>query len=269
MKAFHYLFPIVALTASAVQAQEADCVTATAAASTTSYKAGESFYIAMQAEVAQPWHAYFRNPATIGEPLAAELKAPAGFTVKGPYYSAPERHESPIGVAYIYQHATIVWQVTPEANAPANATFTATTTAQCCSDEGCNPPETDKVEVKLAAGDGAADPAWKGQERQVEKLGEEKLDYKCSQSGNSVTIKLPTLTAAKEVYFFSDDNCINPTAKQAFSGGELKLQRNDNKDVMYPVKNESQVGKPLKKLRGMLVADGKVYTIKASFKAVK
>ena len=271
MHILRYLLLPLLMLAGMAQAQfpgmggaPASVMTAKGNASTTAYKAGESFYIALDASVAQPWHAYFRNPATFGEAMTAELKAPEGFTVEGPYFSAPEFHKSDIGVAYTHQNPTVVWKVTPQANAPQNATFTASCTAQCCSDEGCNPPETKTVTVDLAAGAPAARPDWKGQEKKVETLGESPLKYTLAQDGNTVTISgLPA--DAKEAYFFSDDNCISPTAEQKLENGVLTLQRNDNSDPMAPVKDEAQVGKPLEKLSGLLVADGKLHTINGTF----
>ena len=244
------------------------CITAKGSASCTSYKAGQSFYIALDADIKQPWHGYFRNPGTVGDPMTAELKAPEGFKVEGPYFSAPELHKGVIGVAYTYQTPTVVWRVTPEANAPANASFTAGCTAQVCSDEGCNPPETQTASIDLTAGDGAANADWKQQETKVETLGEGDLKYLLKQEADTVTIELPSLPQdAKGVYFFSDDNCISPTAEQKFENGALVMKRNDNSDPMYAVKDEALVGKPLKELGGMLVADGRIYTIKGAFAA--
>ena len=141
------------------------CITAKGSASQTSYKAGEPFYIALDADIKKPWHGYFRNPGTVGDPMTAALKAPEGFKVEGPYFSAPELHKGVIGVAYTYQTPTVVWRVTPEAAAPQEASFTASCTAQVCSDEGCNPPETQSATIELAAGDGAGNAEWKQQEQ--------------------------------------------------------------------------------------------------------
>ncbi|MDO4220865.1 MAG: thioredoxin family protein [Akkermansia sp.] len=243
------------------------CITAKGSASCSSYKAGEPFYIALDADIKQPWHGYFRNPGTVGDPMTAELKAPEGFKVEGPYFSAPELHKGVIGVAYTYQNPTVVWRVTPEAAAPQEASFTASCTAQVCSDEGCNPPETQSATIELKAGDAAANADWQHQEQKVETLSESPLEYTMAQEADTVTISLPALAAAKNVYFFSDDNCISPTAEQKFENGTLSLKRNDNSDPMYSVKDEAQVGKPLKALGGLLVADGKLYTIKGEFAA--
>ena len=233
----------------------------TAKASVTSYKSGSAFYIALQGDIPQPWHAYFRNPATVGEPMTAELTAPAGFKVEGPYWQAPDRHEGMLGVAYTYNTPTVVWKVTPEATAPQQADFTVSSTAQTCSDTGCNPPDTKSATVTLAAGDGAAAANWAAEESKVEVLGDTATTATITQTTDSVVLNFTADGEVKSAYFFSDDNSINPTAAQALTktatGYSLTLPRNDNKDSMAPVKDEALVGKEVPELNGILTFDGK------------
>ena len=111
-------------------------------ASVQSYQAGKPFYVALKGEISAPWHAYWQNPGTVGEPMTATISAPEGFSIKGPFWQVPHKHEGVLGVAYTYENPVIVWEITPAGNAPATATFTISATAQTCSDEGCNAPET-------------------------------------------------------------------------------------------------------------------------------
>lgn len=228
------------------------------AASVQSYQAGKPFYVALKADITAPWHAYWQNPGTVGESMSAELTVPAGFTVKGPYWQVPHKHEGILGVAYTYEKPVIVWEVTPAADAPAQASFTLSATAQTCSDEGCNPPETQTTTLNLAAGDAAANPAWANEQQQVIGLGDTASTVSASQQGNTVTLSFTAAPGLESAYFFSADNSISPTAAQTLTAGAdgsytLSLTRNDNSDPMYPVKDETTVGKPLTTLSGVLV----------------
>ncbi len=250
-------------------AQQPATMTVSSKASVSSYKAGEPFYVALQADVPQPWHAYYRNPATIGEPMTATLTAPEGFTVEGPYWSAPDRHEGMLGVAYTYNTPTVVWKLTPAAEAPQQAEITVSTTAQTCSDTGCNPPETKTATISLSAGDGAAAADWNAEENKVEQLGDTATTITATQTADSVVLNFTAEGEVTSAYFFSDDNSINPTAAQALaktdSGYSLTLPRNDGKDDMAPVKDATLIGKELPALSGLLVFDGKLAVVKHTF----
>ncbi len=226
--------------------------------SVQSYQPGKAFYVALKADIESPWHAYWQNPGTVGEAMTAELTAPAGFTVKGPFWQVPHKHEGVLGVAYTYEKPVIVWEVTPAADAPAAASFTLSATAQTCSDEGCNPPETQSATLELAAGDAAANPAWADEQKLTIGPGDTASTVSVSQQGNTVSLSFTADAGLESAYFFSADNSISPTAEQKLTANadgsySLQLTRNDNTDPMYPAKDETTVGKPLAALQGVLV----------------
>lgn len=226
--------------------------------SVQSYQPGKAFYVALKADIESPWHAYWQNPGTVGEAMTAELTAPAGFTVKGPFWQVPHKHEGVLGVAYTYEKPVIVWEVTPAADAPAAASFTLSATAQTCSDEGCNPPETQSATLELAAGDAAANPAWADEQKLTIGPGDTACTVSVSQQGNTVSLSFTADAGLESAYFFSADNSISPTAEQKLTANadgsySLQLTRNDNTDPMYPAKDETTVGKPLAALQGVLV----------------
>jgi len=253
-------------------AQQAPTFSVCVKAAVNSYKEGQPFYIALKGDIPQPWHAYFRNPATVGDPMTATLAAPTGFKVEGPYWQAPDRHEGMLGVAYTYNTPTVVWKVTPEATAPQQAEFTVSATAQTCSDTGCNAPETKTASISLSAGDGATAADWDAEETKVEVLGDAASEVTATQTTDCVVLNFTAESDVKNAYFFSDDNAINPTATQTLtktdSGYSLTLPRNDNKDSMFPVKNEVLVGKELPTLSGILTFDGKHTVVKITFDGV-
>lgn len=225
--------------------------------SASSYKKGESFYIALQGEMEKGWHAYFRNPGTVGMPMSATLEAPEGFAVEGPYWSMPLREESPAGVAYAYEAPTAVWKVTPSDQAPSEAHFNISCTTQACSDTGCAEPQTKELAIDLREGDAAPSADWRGEEKLVERLGDTPTTLSATQTPESVTLHFSSPEPVEQAYFFSEDNSISPTAEQALTKVDdttysLTLSRNDNSDALYPVQNPEGVGKPLDRLRGLL-----------------
>lgn len=227
-------------------------------ASVQSYEAGKPFYVALRGDISAPWHAYWQNPGTVGEPMTATISAPDGFSIKGPFWQVPHKHEGVLGVAYTYEKPVIVWEITPADNAPATATFTLSATAQTCSDEGCNAPETQTAELELAAGDAAANPGWADEQKLTIGPGDTATTVSVSQQGNNISLNFTAEAGLESAYFFSADNSISPMAEQKLTANAdgsytLSLTRNDNSDPMYPVKDETTVGKPLTALNGVLV----------------
>ena len=235
-------------------------------ASVQSYQAGKPFYVALKGEISAPRHAYWQNPGTVGESMTATISAPEGFSIQGPFWQVPHKHEGVLGVAYTYEKPVIVWEITPADNAPASATFTMSATAQTCSDEGCNAPETQTTELELTAGDAAANPAWADEQKLTIGPGDTATTVTASQQGNEVSLSFTADAGLESAYFFSADNSISPTAEQKLTANAdgsytLSLTRNDNSDPMYPVKDEAAVGKPLAALEGVLVFGDKHCTV--------
>ncbi len=237
-------------------------VKTSAQCSVGSYKKGESFYIALHGEIEKGWHAYFRNPGTVGMPMSASMQVPEGFTVEGPYWSVPEREESPAGISYAYVAPTVVWKVTPTGQAPQEATFTISSTTQVCSDTGCSEPQTQSATVDVREGDAAPSADWRGEEKLVERLGDTPTTLSATQTPETVTLHFTSALPVEQAFFFSEDNSISPTAEQVLektgdAAYSLTLTRNDNSDAMYPVQDPAGVGKPLDKIRGVLSFGGR------------
>ena len=248
------------------QEQQANTgVTVSATASTQAFDVGTAFYIAFDASFSDHKHAYYRNPATMGLPMTAQLTAPAGFKIEGPFWQAPQK-AGDLYVFYGYDGAaTVVWRITPEPDAPAKATFTIDGSVQLCDDMGCQPPTDVSATVELPKGTPTPAPDWANQEKNVEILGDTPLPVTITQDANSVTIRFPYEGDISRAYFFSNGNEIAPHLDQKLSrdGGQyaLVLPRNDNSDTMYPVADEATLGHPLTKLSGILTFDGKWVTI--------
>lgn len=229
------------------------------AASVHSYQKGKPFYLALQGHIQRPWHAYFRNPGTVGDPMTANLTTPKGFRIAGPFWEAPHRLEGLTGVSYAYSDPLFVWEVTPEEGAPENATFTLSCTAQLCNDGGCMAPETYSTTVKLQEGEGAPSPAWQQQELRTDNPAHQAAGFTATQEGNHIILHFPAGKDVSSAYFFSEDNSIAPTAEQTLvrtdQGTTLILTRNDGQDPMYPLSNDIPPGQPLSVLQGVLTYD--------------
>ncbi len=240
-------------------------VSTSAQASVNGYKAGEPFYVSLKASAEAPWHTYFRNPATMGLPLEATLQAPQGFQVEGPYWQPPHRIEDGVGVAYAYTDAVAVWKITPAATATGDATFTINATAQACKEGQCSSPETSTTSITVAAGDGTAASEWKNTEKTVEVLGNQPLEISATQTTDAVQLHFAWEGELKKVYFFSDDNSIDPTAAQTLTqegnNYTLTLPRNKGTNDLYPPTDTTLVGKPLPAIKGILTFDGKHTTV--------
>ncbi len=229
-----------------------------ASASVGSYKPGESFDIALVGTIDKPWHAYYRNPATVGEPMEATMRAPEGFKVEGPYWRAPMREEGVTGVSYAYEEPVVIWRVTPAEDAPAEASFELSSSTQVCSDQGCLEPRKQTVTLKLSKGDGAPSPDWRAElPSLVETLGDTPTKASAEAGAKEIVLRFSAEAPVESAYFFSDDNCVSPTAEQKLEktegGYALRLPLNDGKDMLYPLKDEAQAGKAPATLQGVLV----------------
>lgn len=230
---------IIATLGNPAPAQDDVQMQVQAQASATAYETGQAFYVALKGDIPSPWHAYYRNPGTVGDAMTAELATPAGFSVEGPFWQTPKLHTSDIGVAYVYEQPVVVWRVTPRADAPASAQFTLRATAQLCSDSGCMPPHTAEATLELAQGAPAANPAWQNEEKGVETLGDAELhDVRAESTPKGISLHFRYEGAASTAYFFSDDNAIAPAEPQSLNHQgdkfELSLPINDGSDMMYP-----------------------------------
>ncbi len=227
-----------------------------ATASVQAYAVGRDFTVEVRGQITSGWHAYYRNPGTVGEAMKARLTAPAGFMVKGPYWQVPKRMESSVGTFYGYDAPVILWQITPQADAPEEADFEVTTTAQLCSELGCQPPTDTQVRLHLTRGEPTPNPAWKKAESEVEVLGDTALHQISAvrtPNGYELTLKDPGF--AGDPIFISDDGAVHPVPVQKVrhETGMLRIQlpANTGEDSMYPAPKER-----VRSLKGQLVWAG-------------
>ena len=122
------------------------------------YAPGQPLWLAVNYDIQRDWHLYWSNPGDAGLPTTAILTAPPGWTVEGPEYEAPRRFVSPgelVSFGYS-EHATLMFRVTPPAEAAGEASFSAAARWLACK-EICVPGEA-AASLSLPRSDGA----WTG-----------------------------------------------------------------------------------------------------------
>ena len=125
-------------------------------ATVTSY--GEaSFVIVTELALPDHWHVYYKNPGTVGLPMEAALQPVPGFRVEGPFWQIPELGKGLVDFYGYSGKAKMAFRVTPEKEAPPEATFTTTMTWQMCAEQ-CAAPETKNFSVTLKRGNGQTAP---------------------------------------------------------------------------------------------------------------
>lgn len=236
-----------------------------ALSSVQAYETGKPFYIAAEAEIEAPWHAYFRNPGSTGLPTELSLQAPEGFSIEGPYWQLPHRVEG-LYTSYAYeQKALVIWKLTPETTAPAEATFSISGMTQLCCETGCDQPTDINTELSLSRGSATPNTDWQNREKQVEILGDSPLSITATQNADSVTLTINGAGDISSAYFFSNDSNIAPQLEQKLSkNGDsytLTLPRNDGSDMLYPLADEEQKDKPLSNISGLLSYNDKFCTV--------
>lgn len=234
------------------------------AASVTSYS-NEPFIVVTELSIPDHWHAYYKNPGTFGEPIAYALTPVKGFKIDGPFWQTPTVGEG-MTLFYGYSNkAKLAFRITPEADAPAEATFTTTMSWQMCDESSCAAPETktNSITLKKGNGEAATDSAelLKGIAGVTTPSWAEGLQTRISHQQNTVTLHLKT--AGKplpdgKAYFFCDMGEILPTKPQELkkisdSEYDLVMSYNDDSDDMYENKLPKEVkARPLKQINGIL-----------------
>jgi thiol:disulfide interchange protein DsbD len=123
---------------------------------------GQSIWVALEFDIRDGWHTYWRNPGDSGQATALHWTLPAGVTAADIVWTAPHRFELPPLVNYGYaKHAMHLVQITaaPDLKAGTPLALAAQASWLVCADVCI--PESAQLQLRLpvnAAG-GAVDPA--------------------------------------------------------------------------------------------------------------
>src|SRR5882762_6350530 len=123
---------------------------------------GQSFWVALEFNIRDGWHTYWRNPGDSGQATTLKWQLPPGFTAGDIVWTTPHRFEIPPLVNYGYaKHAVHLVNITAPRDLKAGAPIVLSAKASwlVCSDV-CIPEDAD-LQLKLPVGTqtGAVDPA--------------------------------------------------------------------------------------------------------------
>jgi thiol:disulfide interchange protein DsbD len=114
---------------------------------------GQVFWVALELNIRDGWHTYWRNPGDSGEPTKLAWQLPPGFTAGDIVWTTPHRFEIAPLVNYGYaKHAVHLVQITAPKDLKAGApvTFAAKASWLVCSDV-CIPEGAD-LQLTMPAG---------------------------------------------------------------------------------------------------------------------
>jgi thiol:disulfide interchange protein len=123
---------------------------------------GQVFWVALELEIRDGWHTYWRNPGDSGQATSLAWQLPPGFTAGDIVWTTPHRFEIAPLVNYGYaKHAVHLVQITAPKDLKAGAPLTLAAKASwlVCSDV-CIPESADlQLKMPLSAQAGGLDPA--------------------------------------------------------------------------------------------------------------
>src|SRR5882672_1018590 len=122
---------------------------------------GQSIWVALELNIRDGWHTYWRNPGDSGQATTLKWQLPPGFTAGDIVWTAPHRFEIPPLMNYGYaKHAVHLVQITAPKDLKAGTPVTLSAKAGwlVCSDV-CIPEDADlQLKLPASAEPGAMDP---------------------------------------------------------------------------------------------------------------
>jgi thiol:disulfide interchange protein DsbD len=116
---------------------------------------GQMFWVALELNIRDGWHTYWRNPGDSGEPTKLTWQLPPGFTAGDIVWTTPHRFEIAPLVNYGYaKHAMHLVQITaPKDLKAGTVTLAAKASWLVCSDVCI--PEDAALQLQMPAGSSA------------------------------------------------------------------------------------------------------------------
>src|SRR5260370_27514587 len=109
-----------------------DNVKARLVSEVTAIGPGQSFWVALELDIRDGWHTYWRNPGDSGQATSLAWQLPPGFTAGDIVWTTPHRFEIAPLVNYGYaKHAVHLVQITPPKDLQAGAPLTPAAQATC------------------------------------------------------------------------------------------------------------------------------------------
>jgi thiol:disulfide interchange protein/DsbC/DsbD-like thiol-disulfide interchange protein len=149
----------IALTGNTVST---DNVKARLVSEVSSIGPGQTFWVALELDIRDGWHTYWRNPGDSGEPTKLDWQLPAGFSAGDIVWTTPHRFEIAPLVNYGYaKHAVHLVQLTAPKNLKSGtpAALAAKASWLVCSDVCIPEDATLTLSLPGSAQAGGVDPA--------------------------------------------------------------------------------------------------------------
>jgi thiol:disulfide interchange protein/DsbC/DsbD-like thiol-disulfide interchange protein len=127
----------------------------------SSIAAGQSFWVALEFDIRDGWHTYWRNPGDSGQATTIKWQLPAGFTAGDIVWTTPHRFELPPLMNYGYaKHAVHLVKIDAPGDLRAGTPVVLSAKASwlVCADV-CIPEDADlQLKLPVSGGTGALDP---------------------------------------------------------------------------------------------------------------
>ncbi len=219
---------------------------------------GQTFTVALSLKHEEGFHTYWVNPGIVGIATILDWTLPEGFTAGEIQWQAPERVVMVVYNAHGYNSdAMLLVDITaPDVLPKGPITLKAGGAWMSCAQKRCCNVGYQKLEVTLNTGEKVE---WNEEIRSQIKEAREKIpkpikgwEYSGSLSGDKITLKVKNkkglpVTAAKGVYFYSEENCTNTLIEQEVSADGSELT------AVLAVNNLSDIskGKKLTEVSGL------------------
>jgi thiol:disulfide interchange protein len=123
---------------------------------------GQSFWVALELNIRDGWHTYWRNPGDSGQATTLKWQLPPGFMAGDIVWATPHRFEIPPLVNYGYaKHAVHLVNITaPRELSPGTPIVLSAKAAWLVCSDVCIPEEADlQLKLPVSSQAGAVDPA--------------------------------------------------------------------------------------------------------------
>lgn len=225
----------------------------TLVAETTVPAAGRTVTLALAMKPDKGWHGYWKNPGDAGITPEFNWTLPAGITAADAQYPVPHRLLLAGLMNYVYEadYAHLITLTLPAGLAPGTKLpIRLAADWLACTDQVCV-PESGTMAIDLVVGDGAIDPARKGQFDRWRALLPRPLGseghFQVAGGNFRLGVPLPASAALGDVYFFPlTDGAIDYAAPQTV--------RRDGDMLTIEVKAGGQAAE-LKTIEGVLALD--------------
>ncbi|MCP5420009.1 MAG: thioredoxin family protein [Gammaproteobacteria bacterium] len=221
-----------------------------------SIQPGHEFWVALQMQIREGWHTYWRNPGDTGAATTLKWSLPDGFAATEVYWPYPERipYEPLVNYGYHDQVALLVGITPPDTLSADRQTIGLKASWLVCADICV--PEKAQFELTLLVRDAtpSIDPRWKDVFAKARQALPQSTPWKAAFTTTADRLDLQltppdsaTLPSPAHIEFFPfEEGVIEYAAPQTLS--------NDRDGLHLTIDRGSSRNRPLEHVRGVVVA---------------